>query len=412
MGGWGVGGGGGGGTVVAGGTLPTGLDPFTATLLNDGTVLIAGGFTSAGVTNTASLSDPVGQVFTPIGAPMASYRAYHTATLLKNGMVLLVGGMDNTGGVQSSAELYDPVNKTFTFTGGMHTYRYLNTATLLNDGTVLIAGGMDGIGNTQYISELYNPVTGTFSLTGYLNIQRYAHTATLLNDGTVLIAGGGTATRPITTIQPNPTDIAELYDPTTGTFTQLNNSMTMTRAYHTATLLNDGTVLLAGGVTGSRNNPLPTTSAEIYIPSTQSFAPANSDMNDSRAEHTATLLSNGMVLLVGGATDSSGSFPPYPIGAPVSSAELHDPSTGSFNFAAYLGTARSQHTATLLTNGTVLIAGGTTDAGGQNTNGTVTSSTELYQPASLAPDTLLSITVTPASPASLLPGSNQKFIAT
>jgi uncharacterized protein YjdB len=402
----------GGGAFVPGGPLPTGLDPFTATLLNDGTVLIAGGFTSAGVTNTASLSDPEGQVFTPIVAPMASYRAYHTATLLNNGMVLLVGGMDNTGAVQSSAELYDPVNKTFTFTGGMSRYRYLHTATLLNDGTVLIAGGLDYYSNAEYTAEIYNPITGTFSPTGYLNNQRYAHSATLLNDGTVLLAGGGTATYPITTIQPDPTAFAELYTPSTGMFTVLNNSMTITRAYHTATLLNDGTVLLAGGVTGSGNYPFPTNSAEIYIPSTQSFVPANSGMNDSRAEHTATLLSNGMVLLVGGATDSTGSFPPYPIGAPVSSADLYDPSTRSFNFAANLAIARSQHTATLLNNGTVLIAGGTTDAGGLNTNGTVTSSTELYQPSSLAPATLLSIAVTPALPPALAPGTNQRFIAT
>src|SRR5579864_7171268 len=178
------------GSFVPGGNMNIARDPFTATLLDDGTVLIAGGYGSSGVLDTAELSDPLGQTMTPVTAPMASYRAYHTATLLNNGMVLLVGGLSNGGLPTTSAELFDSIHQTFTSTGNLSHERYLHTATLLRDGTVLIAGGIDGSGNALSLVELYNPATGAFISIGSLNAARYAHTATLLNDGTVLFAGG------------------------------------------------------------------------------------------------------------------------------------------------------------------------------------------------------------------------------
>jgi len=397
------------GSFVPGGNMNIARDPFTATLLDDGTVLIAGGYGSSGVLDTAELSDPLGQTMTPVTAPMASYRAYHTATLLNNGMVLLVGGLSNGGLPTTSAELFDSIHQTFTSTGNLSHERYLHTATLLRDGTVLIAGGIDGSGNALSLVELYNPATGAFISIGSLNAARYAHTATLLNDGTVLFAGGGTATP---TISPNATYSAELYT-STGTFTLLSNTMNSARAYHTATLLNDGTVLLAGGVLADRASyPNPTDTADIYDPGAQSFTPTNNNMSDVRAEHTATLLSNGMVLVVGGADDNTGYFPPYPIGAASNSVDLYDPNARAFTATSPLSTARSQHTATLLNNGEVLIAGGTTTAGGPNTNGAVTNTTELYQPASLTPPGVTTITVNPGNLTSVPLGTSQRFTAT
>jgi hypothetical protein len=395
------------GKFAPGGPLVYARDPFTATLLDDGTVLIAGGYGSGGsALNSAELSDPTGSApLALLNNPMSSYRAYHTATLLPNGLVLLAGGVDNNFIPLATAELYDPIHQTFNATGSLNSSRYQHAATLLSDGTVLFSGGIDSTGATLASSELYNPATGQFTPTSNLATARYAHTATLLNDGTVLITGGATDSSFDTIAS------AESYSPSTKLFTNVG-AMTYARAYHTATLLNDGTVLVAGGVSGT-NYPNPTNTAEIYVPGNLSFNTNSIVMSSARAGHTATLLNNGLVLIAGGATDSNGNYP-NPIGKPTATTELYDLNFVGFHLTTdttgamtSLGTARTEHTATLLTNGQVFIAGGAMDV-----NGTLTNTTELYQPTSLTPPTLQSIAVTPSSPAALSPGTSQQFIAT
>jgi uncharacterized repeat protein (TIGR01451 family) len=114
-------------------------------------------------------------------------RRLHTATLLQNGKVLIAGGITSTG-TTATAELYDPVANTFTFTGNMTTRRDSQTATLLNDGRVLIAGYSEWPGG---YADLYDPVKGTFTRTGSLSTPRLqGHSATLLANGKVMIAGG------------------------------------------------------------------------------------------------------------------------------------------------------------------------------------------------------------------------------
>jgi len=162
-----------------------------------------------------------------------------TATMLNNGMVLMAGGWNYSSGDVASAELYDPATGTFTPTGSLNTGRFGHTATLLDNGMVLVAGGLNGYVSSTGIldsAELYNPATGTFSYTGSLNFPRWGHTATLLNNGMVLITGtwgsGGTA---------------ELYNPSSGTFSYTTGSMNVAPVDQTATLLNNGMVLIAGG---------------------------------------------------------------------------------------------------------------------------------------------------------------------
>ncbi len=174
----------------------------------------------------SSCAQPSGFVLT---GSMITPRFVHTATMLNNGMVLVAGGYNSS--YLASAELYDPTTGTFTSTGSLNTARYAHTATRLNNGLVLIAGGY-GSGGILSGAELYNPTTGTATVTGSLNGARYYHTATLLNDGTVLIAGGNGGGAVAT---------AELYNPATGTFT-LTGSLNAAREYHTATLLNNGLV--------------------------------------------------------------------------------------------------------------------------------------------------------------------------
>ena len=168
---------------------------------------------------------------------MGTARTGHTATLLQSGKVLVAGGSDGSVYL-SSAELYDPATGTWTSTGSLADARGNHTATLLPSGKVLVAGGL-GSGFTYLSStELYDPASGMWTATGSLGTARWGHTATLLPSGKVLVAGGFNA---------GSLSSAELYDPASGTWTA-TGSMSTPRYGHTATLLPSGKVLVAGGI--------------------------------------------------------------------------------------------------------------------------------------------------------------------
>ena len=175
------------GTFTATGSLTTARGHDSATLLDNGLVLIAGGYCNSGDLSSAELYNPETRTFIATGS-LITARDSHTATLLNNGLVLLAGG-EGSYDELSSAEVYNSATGTFIATGSMTTARYLATATLLNNGQVLIAGGTGSIGFLSS-AELYNPATGTFTSTGSMITARYHYTATLLNSGEVLIAGG------------------------------------------------------------------------------------------------------------------------------------------------------------------------------------------------------------------------------
>lgn len=215
----------------------------TATLLPNGTVLVAGGYPAGTMLATAALYDPATGSWTA-AASMRLARGYHTATLLPDGTVLVAGSLSS----QRSAELYDPETDAWTETGSMVQGRHDFTATLLPDGTVLVTA-YEG-SNT---ADLYDSETGSWTPTGPMSDVRLGtYRATLLADGTVLATGG----------VPNNGAVVELYDPTTGTWA-IAADTNEPRQYHTATLLLDGRVLVAGG----RGN---LASAEFYDPNATS----------------------------------------------------------------------------------------------------------------------------------------------
>jgi large repetitive protein len=342
------------------GSMATGRDHHTATLLSDGRVLIAGGDEEGQALASAEVYDPKTGMFSATGS-MATARENHTATLLSDGRVLIAGGggRSTAATVESSAELYDPRTGGFSPTGPLTTGRRSHTATLLSDGRVLIVGGEGPVGGylrSLASAELYDPKTGQFSPTGSMAEQRSQHTATLLADGRVLIVGKRRA---------------EVYDPKTGAFSPAG-STAADRAGHTATLLSDGRVLIAGGW-GADMGSAALATAEVYDPATGTFNPDSNLMTTGRYAHTATLLTDGHVLLAGGYAPSSTSSD-HPQDQATAAAELYDPKDGTFSPTTGSMTApRVSHTATLLADGSVLIAGGW---GGNASS----DAAQLYQP--------------------------------
>jgi len=329
------------------GAMSVARSDHTATLLSNGTVLVAGGqnSTSFNLAN-AELYDPITGLWTPTGSLLTG-RQDATATLLPGGKVLVAGGKGLNFANLASAELYDPATGAWTATGSMHVGRYFHTVTLLPDGKVLVVGGC-GCSD----AELYDPATGIWTVTGSTIQPHDEATATLLRSGKVLVAGGdsGLSTG------------AELYDPATGTWTA-TGSMTIGRRFHTATLLPDGRVLVTGGQ-GPACCGGPFASAELYDPSSGAWT-ATSAMYTAREYHTATLLPTGAVLVAGGSSCAN-----Y---CPTDTTELYDPGSGTWTLTTAMIVPREVHTATLLANGTVLAAGGSV------TNCcTPTASAELY----------------------------------
>jgi WD40 repeat protein len=335
--------------------MTTNREDQTATLLLDGGVLVAGGGKDPA---SAELYDPRTGRWTATGS-MSIAHLYDTATLLPDGRVLVVGGNDGTGRGLASAELYDPRTGTWTATGSMTMGRVGPTATLLPNGKVLVAGG-DSEAIPLASAELYDPRTGSWTATGAMVAAGGGYTATLLPDGNVLVTFAGLTT-------------AELYDSDTGTWATTGSMLNARGPGFTSTLLPNSKVLVAGGTVFSETGSLlhwpdPLASTELYDPGTGTWT-ATGAMIEARDSHVATLLSDGQVLVAGGCGGGS-MFCGY-----VASAELYDPRTGTWAATAPMVEARVSHTATLLPDGTVLVVGG-----GRPGSGVVLASAELYHP--------------------------------
>ena len=274
------------------GALNTPRSAHTSTLLDNGKVLVAGGRVSAGGglgLASAELYDPITGTWSNTGS-MATARWSHSAVLLDNGKVLVAGGYTATTTIIPSAELYDPATGTWSTVAPMATARGTFPATLVNGpncgghcNKVLVTGGRTGANNaTANSTELYDPVRNVWEASGNLNEGRYLTQAVVVGDGRVLVAGGF-----------GPTDTAETWNPATGTWT-FTPALPFAKARPTLTRLADGNVLVNNGWA---NGPVP--SAEIFDYRTTTFRPARVPITH-RWNATAVLLPNSKVLAVAG----------------------------------------------------------------------------------------------------------------
>lgn len=338
------------------GTMSTPRNGHTMVRLLDGRVLVAGGWNGETALTSAELYDPTSGTWSATGNMLKALAGF-PATLLPDGKVL-VGGVDDAAANEwiTGAEVYDPESGTWSSAGELFTtegWLAGTTATSLRDGKVLVAG--------QNGARLYEPASGTWSATGKMITPRHHHTATLLPDGKVIVAGG-------TDGHDGEVYSAELYDPDTGSWTAIADTLShggpcragCPRGGGMATLLQDGTMLYMrlGFV-------------EIYDPATGSWTETGKMLN---VETSATLLLDGTVLVAGGQSGAD----------PASlTAEVYDPATRSWTkTGSMLGISTSGH-ATLLLDGTVLVAGGEECEPGSGC--WASGSAEIYVPAGVSP---------------------------
>ena len=322
-------------------------------------------------------------------ATMPTDRYAATTTRLADGRILVAGGYvleGTTQAQQATAEVYDPATGTWTRVADMATSRRYHTATLLPSGKVLVTGGGGGSvpgGDAQSTAELFDPASGTWSPAHAMSEVRGQHVAVLLNDGRVLVAGGN---------QNSQTGTAEIYDPASDTWTTTGD-MVESRGSAAAALLTDGRVLVAGGFAD------PGDSAEVYDPASGTWT-ATGTMQTMPKDEAATLrLSDGRVLVVGGAPAVADIFDPTSgtwtktgalkgqhgevmvtallsdgrvllVGAAdltssgPASAEIYDPSTDAWSAVGTMTSAPFARSATTLLDGRVVVVGSTASEGG------------------------------------------------
>jgi len=315
------------GTWTATGSTANSTENPSATLLQTGKVLVAGGDLGSLIVqiNNAQLYNPATNSWSATGK-MTSNRGGHSGVLLPNGQVLIAGGTNGNIGsngydlaILKSAELYDPSTGKFSATGRMTTQRMYSSAALLPNGKVLISGGLNfyrprlRYATATATAELFDPTTGTWSSAGSMNAMRSYHSSTVLPNGKVLVVGSGTA---------------DLYDPLTNTWTATAPPASKYTG-NPAVMLRNGKVLVASA----------TTNAELYDPATGTWSPTG---------NLASAHPGGMVLLPNGKALIYG----------PSTAELYDPLSNTWSATGGLINSRSGAPITLLQDGRALVTGG------------------------------------------------------
>jgi hypothetical protein len=270
-----------------------------------------------------------------VGA-LATPRYEAALAALADGRVLVAGGQTRDVGTDplSSSELFDPATREFVPAGPMGVARFAASAVTLNDGTVLVAGGDTGYGQLTSDAEIFHPDTGRFSAAGSMHADRANAASILLPDGRVLVVGGGLG---------DDATSMEIFDPETGLFTPAGRFPDWRLEYSVAYLAG-GHVLIVGGKDAEQH---PLAGAELFDLASQEISQVRS-MSTARFGASATVLSDGRVLVAGGAAGD----------VQLASVEMFDPLTNGFTPWGSLKTARSFAQAERVSDGRVVYVGG------------------------------------------------------
>ena len=302
-------------------------------------------------TETPTAALPAVGTWSPV-PDLVSIRGTTTAVVLKDGKALAIGGGVGQQAI-AAVEIFDPAAGVWQPTGAMNQARRGHQATLLGDGRVMVVGGI-AEGELLASTEIYDPTTARWTTMAPMSVARLGNTLTLLTNGNVLVTGGTSAETASgagggQTIRPDST--AEVFNVAANRWTKTSGGMSTPRFEHSATALDDGRVLIAGGqgppVSGVASALVTT---ELYDPAVDSFRKSN-DMADARFNHAALKLPDRTVMVVGGAGGTNGD-------TSLSTAEVFNPGDGSWTSAGALTGSRSGHIATVFPDGRVLVAGG------------------------------------------------------
>ncbi|TAG83578.1 MAG: hypothetical protein EAZ24_02890, partial [Burkholderiales bacterium] len=362
-------------SIGAAAPLTTARSNHNATQMTNGKLLVVGGQSGSNTPLTSvEIYDPFGNAWSA-GAALATARTDHTATLLDNGRVLVVGGRSNAASeaALATAVIYDPAANTWSTAGSLSAARSQHTATRLRSGKILVVGGKN---NATVLSsaEIYDPATNAWTSAGSMASARRFHTATAaaigINDDMFVIGGldvgNDTVSFGLNSI--------ERYSASTNSWFTFSAQLIERRFNHTATALPNGDIVIAGGrtarVSGLSVLPDSLGSTEIFRFATFTMSPAGS-LRDARSNHSATLVPSGKLMLMGGVDVA---------GVPIyrSSVEIYDPAVDTWSLAPSLPTARANHTATLMPTGAVIAVGGRESASA------VTATTSHVRPSTIS----------------------------
>lgn len=355
------------GTWATADSLPQARWGAASVVLPDGRVMVIGGATGTSsnyATASVVIFDPKTGGWTE-ATGMLQARAYPMAVELADGSILVAGG-SRDGQPLDTAERYFPSNGTWVATGRLNMPRTQGTLTLLADGRVLAAGG--GVeGSPDWISttstEIYDPNTGQWTMAAPMSIARAIHTATLLKDGEVLVTGGASTYHGSTGTV---TARAEIFDPRTGRWRQVA-PLPKPLYVHSAALMPDGKVLVAGGWWSTSNSDPSHGGVYIYDPASDTWTPTGS-LVTPRAQFDLVALPDGRFLAVDGVDPSYHT---------LATSEIYDPATGAWQTSGKMAVATMWPAVGLLPDGRVFLAGGALDA----LAGHVTAVSEIYTPA-------------------------------
>ena len=319
----------------------------TATLLRDGTVLVAGGQDSAGtITAETEIFHPADSTWVK-GRPMGGPRLGHTAVRLDDGRVLVIGGLSAFGTVVNTpmptAEVYDPAAQAWSRTGAMPTAVIQPAAVVLTDSRVMAVGGSpDGTVGSPAI-QVFDPRTNLWTALRSMSTGRRGPAALLLHTGKVLVAGGAA------TDSDGSLATVEVYDPAANTWTALP-PMSTTHAHGLYALLPDGRAMVSGGVDFQGGNAIAVTATDLYDPGSNTWTTA-APLRAGRAVGSGALLADGLYLAVGGYRVRNGV-------AAQATAEIFDPSNGSWTALPPMSTSRVGGSVVALNGNRALVVGG------------------------------------------------------